>query len=109
MPKRPSPHPYAKAKAFERLMLLMATLVQYPGVGCPPQRLSQRDECDEHHDALAALRQQLRAVAATVGVVWPDKYPAGSTLRKDLERLRDYGILERRMYRWGYYSYFSLD
>jgi len=25
------------------------------------------------------------------------------TLRKDLETLRRYGILDRQMYRWGYY------
>jgi hypothetical protein len=38
-----------------------------------------------------------------LGIELPDDYPATATIRKDLETLRDYGILDKRMYRWGYY------
>ena len=80
-------------------MLLIATLVQYPGVGC-----AESDERQEgHHDALQAVQQRLREVAATLQVDWKEGYPATPTIRKDLETLRQYGILDRRMYRWGYY------
>lgn len=98
-------HPYAKTKAFERLMILIATLVQYPGVGCPSERLSDRDRVNRtsHHNALAALQNKMQQVAQTAKLNWPPDYPSLPTLRKDLERLRDYNILERRMYRWGYY------
>ncbi len=99
MAKKPTPHPYADRLAFERIMLLIATLAQYPGVGC-----AEADADEEgHHDALQAVQQQLREVAKTVGVELPDGYPATPTIRKDLETLRRYGILDRRMYRWGYY------
>lgn len=99
MAKKPDLHPYSDKQAFERLMLLIATLVQYPGVGggepeTPPEG---------HRDALQEVQTRLREVAATSEIFFPEGYPATPTIRKDLETLRNYGILERRMYRWGYY------
>jgi predicted DNA-binding transcriptional regulator YafY len=91
-----------KVKTLERLMVLIATLVQHPGVGCP-ERLELRDNKTQHHNALADLAQMMRAIATSLNFDWPPNYPSIPTLRKDLEHLRDWGILERRMYRWGYY------
>ncbi|MDY7014580.1 MAG: WYL domain-containing protein [Cyanobacteriota bacterium] len=91
-----------KDKTLDRLMVLVATLVRHPGVGCP-ERLGLRDDKTQHHNALDDLAQQMRAIAASLHLDWPPNYPSTPTLRKDLERLRDWGILDRRMYRWGYY------
>jgi hypothetical protein len=33
----------------------------------------------------------------------PEGYPATPTIRKEWETLPRYSILDRRMYRWGYY------
>ncbi|MCW6037843.1 WYL domain-containing protein [Spirulina subsalsa FACHB-351] len=83
-------------------MVLIVTLVRFPGVGCP-QPLATRTESKGQHNALAQLQTQMQAVAREQGYDWSKQYPSLGTLRKDLERLRDYGILEQRMYRWGYY------
>lgn len=101
MPKKPLLHPYADRLSFERLLLLIATLVQYPGVGSALEQESSPN--GKHHEALEAVQAQLRSVAASFGVNFPDGYPAIATIRKDLQTLRDYGILDKRMYRWGYY------
>lgn len=101
MAKKPILHPYADRLAFERILLLIATLVQYPGVGCDDS--FAETETDKHHNALDAVQAKLRQVATTVGVELPEGYPTTPTIRKDLQTLRDYGILDRRMYRWGYY------
>lgn len=99
MAKKPTLHLYSDQLAFERLMLLIATLVQYPGVG-----YSCDDEREEgYHDGLCEVQSRLQETAAAYGVTFPDNYPARATIRKDLETLRRYGILERRLYRWGYY------
>ncbi len=55
------------------------------------------------HTAIAPLRDRLRQVATEQGYTWPEHYPSVATLNKDLGYLREWGILERRMYRWGYY------
>jgi hypothetical protein len=101
MAKKPVLHPYADHLAFERLLLLIATLVQYPGVGCCDSLAESAT--GKHHNALDAVQAKLRQVAAAVGVELPEGYPTTPTIRKDLQTLRDYGILDRRMYRWGYY------
>ncbi|MFW6359184.1 MAG: helix-turn-helix transcriptional regulator [Chroococcales cyanobacterium] len=101
MAKKPKPHPYADEAAFERLMLLIVTLLKFPGIGCPDLYATRSK--GQHHNALETLQQQLIEVADSLGISLPEGYPATPTLRKDLERLRDYSILERRMYRWGYY------
>lgn len=94
--KYPELHPYSDRAAFERLLLLIATFVQYPGIGCREEETAPGD-----HNALEVVAERLNEVAQQMGFELP--YDAPPTLRKDLETLRDYGILERRMYRWGYY------
>lgn len=93
-------HPYAESLAFDRIMLLIATLLKNPGIGSP-DNLDNNGE--QHHESLAEVQLRLQELAAQVGVELPSAYPAIPTLRKDLEVLRKYHILERRMYRWGYY------
>jgi predicted DNA-binding transcriptional regulator YafY len=101
MAKKPVLHPYADHLSFKRLLLLIATLVQHPGVGCYDTNAAS--ETGKHHNALEAVQIQLRQVASSLNIQLPPGYPATATIRKDLETLRDYGILDRRMYRWGYY------
>ncbi|MDM9385021.1 WYL domain-containing protein [Chlorogloeopsis sp. ULAP01] len=100
MSKKPTSHPYGDVKAFERLMLLIATLLKHPGVGSP-EFMESSDR--EHHNSLKQVQLCLQNLAADYGVELPKGYPSIPTLRKDLETLRRYGILEDRMYRWGYY------
>ncbi len=102
MAKKLTLHPYADRLAFERLLLLIATLVQYPGVGSADED-SLLLAGSSYHDALLAVQSRLQAVAAASGIKLPEGYPATPTIRKDLETLRRYGILDQRMYRWGYY------
>ncbi|MGF1567022.1 MAG: helix-turn-helix transcriptional regulator [Nodosilinea sp.] len=97
MAKPINSHPYSDRAAFERLMLLIATLGQHPGLGCPKAESSG----DDHHDAIEPIQQALAATAASLGFAL-SAY-AAATLRKDLASLRQYGILGPQMYRWGYY------
>jgi len=99
MAKKPS-HPYTERLAFERLMLLIATFLKYPGIGSPDFLESSSNE---NHDAIISVQAYLKKLAAELNIELPIGYPTISTLRKDLETLRRYNILERRMYRWGYY------
>ncbi len=96
-------HPYSERIAFERLMLLIATLVRYPGIGYLNWEDNQYHSSSEHHNALEELQQYLHKLASEIGYYLPKNYPSAPTLRKDLENLRNFHILERRMYRWGYY------
>lgn len=101
MPRPSQPHPYSDQKALERLLILIATLVHYPGVGCPdPYGL---EDSPHHHNALAPVREKWQALAQELRIDHGPNYPAIATLRKDLTWLRQYGILDHRMYRWGYY------
>ncbi len=99
MSKKP-PHSYAERLAFERLLLLITTLLKYPGVGSPE---SVESHNSKNHDAISIVKIYLQQLATELNVELPDNYPAVATLRKDLETLRRYGILDQRMYRWGYY------
>jgi hypothetical protein len=96
MAKHPTLHPYSDRSAFERLLLLIATFVQYPGVGS-----ADADTTPGQHQALEGVQQQMQAVAQAQSIDLPTYSIA--TLRKDLSLLRQYGILDDRMYRWGYY------
>ncbi|MBD2482815.1 YafY family protein [Planktothrix sp. FACHB-1365] len=98
MAKKPTLHPYSDQQAFERLMLLIATLVQYPGVGNTPPT-----QKGEHRNALSDVQYHLQQLASELKINLPAGYPALPTIRKDIETLRRYSILEQRMYRWGYY------
>jgi hypothetical protein len=110
MPKKKPPHPHSELIAFERLMLLITTLIRFPGIGSA-EPLALRDNIDTHHNALEDVQIKLRQVAQSLNILLPPDYPSPSTIRKDLKTLRDYDILENRMYRWGYYlgtGYFLL-
>ena len=100
MAKKPTSHPYSDRLSFERLMLLIATLLKHPGIGSP--ELTELPE-NTHHNALTQVQLRLQDLASVRRVELPAAYPSTPTLRKDLETLRHYGILEHRMYRWGYY------
>ncbi|MEE3717654.1 WYL domain-containing protein [Tumidithrix elongata RA019] len=98
MPKPSQLHPYSDLSAFERLLLLIATFVHHPGVGCP-DRLGKKT--GTHHEALEAVRQKVCEVAQQYQIPLTDY--AIPTLRKDLTILRKYGILSQHIYRWGYF------
>jgi predicted DNA-binding transcriptional regulator YafY len=88
----------------ERLLLLIATFLKYPGVGSPDNyEADDVTQEDGHHDAIAQVQRRLRELANNLNIELPPGYPAVPTLRKDLNALRKYGILNQQMYRWGYY------
>ena len=91
---------YTNTRSIERLLLLITTLIKYPGIGC-------RDEFKQlngkHHDSLEEVQIKFKEIARSLNINLSANYPAISTLRKDLELLRKYQILDDRMYRWGYY------
>lgn len=92
-------HPYADAKAFRRLILLMATLIRYPGIGGSEPNNQPVD--GQHHNALENVRDRLIEVGNQLGMdISACSVP---TLRKDLGYLRQWKILDDRMYRWGYF------
>lgn len=92
---------YQQPAALERLLILIAVLLHHPGIG--GNQADDSKATAKHHQALKAVQQKWQAMATTFGIEFKADYPAIPTLRKDLEALRDVGILERRMYRWGYY------
>jgi hypothetical protein len=99
MPRKSSPHPYSENKAFERLLLLIATILKYPGVGSSDNVENLRNlgnnKKDQDHSALTEVGTGLRELAALYKVEFPNNSPANPTLRKDLEILRRYGILDK--------------
>jgi len=78
-------------------MLLIATLINHPGIGCR----EDEESTENHHNALTLLQNQMEINAKNLPI--NIEKPAIATLRKDLETLREMGILEKKMYRWGYY------
>ena len=88
--------PTLEPAAQERLFVLISTLINFPGVGCADESDRKR-----HHDALESVSAQMQVHAKAIGIALPAYSP--HTLRKDLLLLRRYGILDDRMYRWGYY------
>lgn len=103
MPKPKPPHPYSEKQAFERLMLLISTLIRFPGVGSADPLAIREPTENHHHNALEDVQLKLRELAEVFNIDLPSDYPSLPTIRKDLGKLREYGILENRMYRWGYY------
>lgn len=90
-------HPYRERAALDRLLLLIATFVQYPGIG-------DRDPLESDpmtEAALALVQAAMHGVAEAQGIQLP--HYSIPTLRKDLVTLRRYGILSQRRYRAGYY------
>lgn len=98
MPKPSNLHPHSDRHAFDRLMLLIATFIHYPGIGSP-------DHLDNKtltiHESLEAVKAKVSEIAKQYDIPLT-KYSI-PTLRKDLVTLRKYGILEKRIYRWGYF------
>jgi predicted DNA-binding transcriptional regulator YafY len=88
-------HPYADRPSFERLLLLIATLLHHPGIGSR-EKLEPRTQ-----DALIAVQTAMQTIAIELGMSLP-QYSI-HTLRKDLATLRQYGILNARRHDWGYY------
>ena len=102
MLKKDTNFPYSDRQAFDRLILLIATLIHNPGVGysAPDSFESKKNE---HHNAIKEVQTKLWETAKSHHISLPEGYPALPTIRKDLEYLRQRGILDKRMYRWGYY------
>jgi predicted DNA-binding transcriptional regulator YafY len=89
-------HPYSDRAALDRLLLLIATFVQYPGIGAHDPLSSEPAVA-----ALALVQTAMQSVATAQGIQLP--HYSIPTLRKDLLTLRRYGILSQRRYRSGYY------
>ena len=103
MAKKPTLHPYSDQQGFDRLLLLIATLVKHPGIGCFNENVPSSKRDRPSHDALKEVQSKLRELAAENGWKFPENYPSLPTIRKDLGILRQYGILGDRIYRSGYY------
>lgn len=88
--KQPNLHPYSDRASFDRLLLLIATLIQHPGIG------SASDG-----DPVGAVQTAMQAIATELGIPLP--WYANPTLRKDMGFLRQYRILHDHLYRHGYY------
>ncbi|MEH2329630.1 helix-turn-helix transcriptional regulator [Nostoc sp.] len=91
-------HSYAGLPAFERLLLLIATLLRYPGVGYID---SMQSNSEKSHHKLQLVQLYLQKVASELNVELP--LYSRHTIQSDLKTLRRYGLLDRRPYRWGYY------
>jgi predicted DNA-binding transcriptional regulator YafY len=96
MVKLPDRHPYSDQAALQRLLLMIATFVQAPGIGG-----SDGEEADVAQDSLLRVQAHMQKLAAQLKIELP--HYSIHTLRKDLATLRHYGILERRYYRQGFY------
>jgi predicted DNA-binding transcriptional regulator YafY len=90
MVRLPETHPYSDRASFDRLLLLLAALVKYPGIGN-----------GDKTERIAAIQQTMQAIAVEQQIPLPCY--AEPTLQKDLGVLRRYGLLERQVYRHGYY------
>jgi len=102
MTKQDKRFTYSDRQAFDRLILLIATLIHYPGIGyLDIDRLDADGET--HHNALQEVQTKLLVIAKSHDVVFPEGYPSLPTIRKDIEYLKQCGILDQRMYRWGYF------
>ena len=88
---------YSQPRALERLLLLIFTLVEHPGIGSPE---ASKDVSEGHHDALKVLCDRLHEVAKSRNI---ECSCSTHTIRKDIGFLRQFGILSPRMYRWGYF------
>jgi len=98
MPKTSNLHSYSDRQAFDRLILLIATFIHHPGIGCPD---SIGNTSQSAHESLEAVQEKVYELAKQSNISLT-KYSI-PTLRKDLVTLRKYGILEKRIYRWGYF------
>lgn len=95
-PQQPQNSSYFSDRAFQRLLLLMLTLLKYPGVG----HLEHSESESQHHNALQEVRKYVLLVAQDMDI---SIQCSDHTLRKDIAFLRAKGLLGTQMYRWGYY------
>lgn len=95
MAKLPILHSYSDANSFDRLLLLIATLAQHPGIG------SRTVSEVRSMAALDEIQMQMKAIATHLNLDIPNY--SVHTLRKDLATLRQYEILDRNRHDWGYY------
>ncbi len=95
MPAHTGNHPYADRAALTRLLLLIATIVQHPGIGGADSLGSATDQ------PLSIVKTQMQSLASQLGLSLPNY--SIHTLRKDLLTLRQHGILQSHPYRHGYY------
>jgi WYL domain len=93
---RRNPHSYSDLSAFQRLMLIIATLLRYPGVGSADSDSPKKDESN-----FREVLDRIQAIAQELKINLPQY--SEPTIRKDLRTLRRYGILEQPKYHWGYY------
>ncbi|MFN9609417.1 MAG: WYL domain-containing protein, partial [Pseudanabaena sp.] len=83
MPKTTNLHPHSDRQAFERLLLLIATFIHHPGIGCP-DRIGNNSQ--SAHESLEAVQAKVYEVAQQYNISLT-KYSI-PTLRKDLVTLR---------------------
>jgi predicted DNA-binding transcriptional regulator YafY len=93
---RRNPHPYSDSSAFQRLMLIIATLLRYPGVGS-----TESDSLKKEEGSFREVLDHIQTLAQELQIDLPQY--SEPTIRKDLRTLRRYGILEQSKYQWGYY------
>ena len=98
MPRTSDLHSYSDRQAFDRLILLIATFIHHPGIGCP-DRIGNNSQ--SAHKSLEAVQAKVYELAKQYNIPLT-KYSI-PTLRKDLVTLRKYGLLDKRIYRWGYF------
>jgi hypothetical protein len=96
-PPSRQPHKYFSQNAFERLMMLLAAMVRFPGVGY----LHRDEAAGDHHKATDEVHRYVMKVAQEQGIELTKCSPF--SISKDLKTLKAYGILDDRMYRWGYF------
>jgi hypothetical protein len=97
MARVPRHHPYSDRASFERLVLLIATIAQHPGVGAP----EFADEPSEnHHQAMQQVHEQLQQFANEQGYSLP-QYSRSPYI--DIKILKKYGVLQDIMHPQGYY------
>lgn len=85
-------HKYSDRPSFDRILLLVATIAQNPGIAPSGADITP----------MVALLEGMKAIAIQQGIPWQEWQPG--TIRKDLSVLRDYGILPSgTSLRGGYY------
>lgn len=82
MPKKPELHPHSDRAAFNRLMLLAAAIAQNPGIAPGNTGGCFREE----------MIKAMKAIALEQDIAWVKDW-SEPTLRKDLETLRNFGLV----------------
>ena len=83
---------------FERLMLLIAVIVQNPGIG-----YRDPDSPDKVKNPLEEIQSKIVELAKGYDIKLSPNPPSTATISKDFKELRKFGILKKSPYKWGYY------